>query len=1661
MAAIRLARGLDKEDRPATADEQRVLAGWSSWGALPQVFDENNPSWATERDELRGLLDESAWRAARRTTLNAHYTSPEISTAMWGALERLGFTGGSVLEPGCGSGTFIGTAPALAQMVGVELDPTTAQIAGGLYPAATVRVESFADSRFSEGQFDAVIGNVPFGDVRLYDPQHNAGNHSIHNHFIIKSLALTRPGGMVAVLTSRYTMDSTNPAARREMQSMADLVGAVRLPSGAHRRSAGTEAVTDVLIFRRRGGGEPAAAFDWDTTVAGAVPGSEERINRYFGEHPDRVLGSLSTEHGMYGANSLVVTSPDLTQTPAQLDAALNEIVEEARGRGLTMTAPQATTRVEPARVELTELWDGTIVDAGVDGFQVAQGGRLVELKVPKTQHQELRALLELRDGARALLTNESVSRDDTDGLADQRAALKARYEAYVARYGPLNRYELRRTGRAVEVLDDMTGQPLLNPDTGQPEMTEGVARLDAKVMYTFRQDPHAPLTRALERFDEETQAAEPASLLVRRVVTPRPELQGADTPQEAVAMSLDRTGRVELPLVASLLGVEEDVARAQLGTMVFDDPDTGELVYEPEYLSGDVRIKLERAVAAAAEDPRFEANVDALRQVQPEPIGIEQIEARMGSVWISPEIHRQFLQELLRDRSVQVDNPMPGAWEVRGFRRSVLATSEWGTDRRSAIDIAKALMEQRRIEVKDEVEDGDRTRLVINPVETTAAQEKGELMQQRFSEWVWEEPSRAATLAAEYNRRFNSIVLRDYSSAGDHLTLPGLSSTYVLKPHQRAAVARMLAEPTCGLFHQVGAGKTLEMVVGATELKRTGLINKPLIVVPNHMLEQFSREWLHAYPNARVLAASTKDLESDKRRQFVARAATNNWDAIIMTQGAFKKIGVSAEVERKFVEAQCDELRESLTSARQERSISVKRIESALTRLENELKKKLDKPVDPGVNFEDMGVDYVIVDEAHMYKNLMTVSNIQGAAIAGSQQALDLYMKYEWLRSKYGLRVGTIATATPLANSITEAYVMQRYMRPDLLKDAGLTSFDGWAATFGQVVTDMEMSPTGKFRMKDRFAKFQNVPEMLRMWSVFADVKTAEDLDLPVPAIAPRASDGKREVETIVLDPTPELVDYIEELGERADRVASGGIDPSEDNMLLISGDGRKAALDMRLVDEDHVPAGPVKLDAVARQITKVWRQTRDNQYLDELTGNTSPVRGALQLVFCDLGTPRDNGWSAYAELKQQLVAEGMEPSAVRFIHEAKNDAEKARLFAAARSGHIAVLIGSTAKMGVGTNVQNRLAALHHIDCPWRPADIEQRDGRGVRQGNQNKEISLFRYVVEKSFDAYSWQTVARKAQFIAQVMRGRLDSREIDDVGDTTLSATEAKALASGNPLLLEKASADNELAKLRRQEVAYSRAQSTLVYTQSAAMDLRASTGEKLEVLRDALERVVDIAGDKFTMTIGGQRYGSRADAAEALGKWAATHHHEWWNWRETPVVVGTIGGHTFTAHCVNEVGADYQRQHKVVLQLDGVPMSAGRIDVSEFQVPSVGTIRVIENKTTAIAKNIATLEGRLDEAQRTIDEVAPRIGKPFPHAEALTSAAARVESINERLKARAQRQTQPEAGQAPSEPSKGAAPIDEIRRRAADLLRDPSRQHPRHHPQPKRDAVGREY
>lgn len=1605
FAALELSIALDDQRRDPTPQERLVLDGWRAWGATPELFDAGNEALAGERERLQRLIGPEAYAAARRTTINAHYTDPTIVGPMWQLLTDLGYRPGrhAVLEPGCGAGGFFDQAPQglLGRAVGVELDPVTARIAAQRHPTANIRTESFADSTLPDAFADVVIGNVPFADVALHDPRHNPGRGlTMHNHFLVKSLHLTAPGGVVVALTSRYTLDSRSRSAREAMYELGDLLGAVRLPTGAHARHAGTEVVTDLLVLRRRGPAEARGDATWLTASPseglGGLP-----INDHFTAHPEDILGSLEVGQGIHGSATVQVRADEGSDLGALLGEHLADLATRIRDdRDIEAPAPVIVTDLSrqltppPVRVARADDPSRTVGFLSVDEagtiMRRSVTGDLEPAPVPKAAQREVRDLLGMRDTVLGLLQAQAADATDTPAMDVQRRILTQRYQSYVARYGPINRYTVSyRTGR-----------------NGGPPIE---ARRVPTAIRAVASDPYAGTIKALEIFDDASRTATPASVFTRRVVAPRTPRTDADSPADALAITLDTHGRVDLEHVAELLGTDVDTAREELGTLVFNDPADERLVPAAEYLSGRVREKLDIARDAVPSRPELAVNVTALEDVVPADLGPQDITVRLGAVWVPATDVEAFFREVLDDPRAKVAHDGGSHWRFTGSNYSVAATQEWGTSRRDAYDLADSLAAQKRIVVEDSYVDADgRDRLRLNIEETAAAQAKAEALNERFGQWIWEDPDRAARLAALYNQKFNGLVARTYDTTA--MSFPGLAATFTPRAHQKAAVARMIYEPSVGLFHEVGAGKTAEMVIGCMELRRLGLVNKPAIVVPNHMLEQFGREFLQLYPQAQILAASSADLTGDKRRELVSRAALGDWDAVILTQGALKRIPVSGAAEASYVRdcAAGEQARLAAATARGDQR-SIKQAEKRVLAATEKAKSALDVDRDAGITFEQTGIDYLCVDEMHLYKNLGIESRDRSLARDGSDRATDLDMKIGLLRSRAGTqgRVVTGATATPIANSVAEMYVMQHYLRPDLLSTAGLSDFDSWAVTFGKTVTDLELDPAGggKYRIATRFAKFANVPELLRMWSIAGDVKTAEDLGLPTPDLAARP-DGTRAPEVVLVDPSPATEEYVASLVDRAEAVRSSAVDRETDNMLLITSDGRAAALDVRLVSPRYPaqssdePGTITKVTAAADRIHRIWSEHRDDVFLDA-AGEPHPQPGSLQLVFCDLGTPSEYRWSAYTDLRRQLVERGMDPSRVRFIHEAKNDAEKARLFAACRTGQVDVIIGSTEKMGVGTNIQDRAIALHHLDCPWRPADIAQREGRIVRQGNQHPEVQILRYITKRTFDAYSWQTVERKAGFIAQVMKGRLDVREIEDIGNAALSFAEVKALAADDPNTLRRAQAQAEVTRLERAETAHLRGQSTLRYTTKTLEAKIGALTRLIPELEDLAGRRRDTRGDLFAATIQGSRLTHRADAAEYLSRIIAS----------APATVApgatrvdagvvSLGGVDFDLHISRSMSST--RPPELVFRAAASPEVSVALDMVNG-ASGAGAVARLENRVHALPSDVERAHQELGATRKELARAQQNVGLPFKDADELATARRELADVEEQIEA----------------------------------------------------------
>lgn len=1443
MSAVRTLQRVLREGREPSPVELDELRQFPGWGATPELFDPKSSKYAADRDALQEMWGGEEWSAARRTVLNAHYTHPDYVTAMWTAASRIGVPADArVLEPGCGTGNFIAGAGAGHRVTGVELDPTTAGVAGLLHPAAEIRNESFGDTFLEHDGYDFAIGNVPFAQTRLYDPAYNEARLSLHNHFIVKSLRQVKPGGVVMVMTSRWTLDGKSERSRREIAKYGELLGAVRLPSGAQDEVAGTDAAVDVLVLRRHLGDAPETSPSWLHTINVDGAAGTAAMNSYFEDHPEQLLGTAQTRMGQFGPE-LSITAPDTSAAviaPA-LDQALFRVVERATADGrVWQAAGQVVTDRPVARVVQDphevighisiDGETGMLQQVGLEGPEVAN--------VPKNAVVELTQLVKIRDAAVTLLEAEAATSADTANIAELRADLGRVYDKYVARFGPINRV-------AVSVRERPGKDPI-------------VMRRFPAAMRALKSDPHYATVAALERYNEDTGDSRKATIFTERVVGARTEVHRVDSPEDAIRVSLDRVGHVDVPLVAELLDIEENAVPDRLGELVFlDHEDPSRYVPAGEFLSGNVRQKRKVVRELAAADSTFQRHLDALELVIPEEVGPAEIDVKFGAAWVPVDDVSMFIEHELR-KEVKAIERLDGEWKFRLVGKpSDSAEGKWGAegDHKSvkATEVFDRVVNGKSLQVTYRPDkDGP---VFVDQVATETLQERANELHESFQDWLWSDGERVTRLQERYNDFYNGIVLRSYD--GVELSFPGKAATFTPRPHQHAAVARMVSEPATGLFHEVGAGKTAEMVLGVMELRRLGMVSKPAIVVPNQMLEQFTREFKQIYPRGKLLTAGSDDIATTRsrngRKLFVARARTGDWDAVILTHSAFEKIGLGS-AKNEYAAEQLADMQAVLTaklgSALSEKS--VKRLEKSVAQAEQRLKAMIDIPQDDGVCWEETGIDYLCIDEAHKFKNLTVVTKVEDLKKAdGSNRATDLDMKLWYHREHLGQsRVVTLATATPLPNSMIEMYVMMRYMRPDLLREAQVYSADDWARQFTEQVTAVEAIPNGRgFHVKTRTTKFRNVPELLRMWHVPGDVKTQADLALPVPKLVVNSA-GERAPEMIVVPATEAQEVGMARLIERGEDVRSGSVDPTEDNMLKITSNGRALALDARLMGDPGPAEHEVtKVDVVARKVFEIWDENKDREYLDEW-GDLSPTPGALQIVFSDLGTPATDGrWDAYTELRRQLVERGVPASQVRFIHEATNDQAKAELFQQCRDGRVQVLVGSTEKMGVGTNVQARAIALHHIDAPWRPADVTQREGREIRQGNQNEEVHLLRYATEGSFDSYMWGTLARKAAFIEQVLTGRLDVREVDNSTEQALQFAEMQAITAGDMRILEVANLRNETQKLSRQQRGHNRkigsaqARRHVLEQQSNVLE------HDLKILEGLAPKVVDTRGDAF--------------------------------------------------------------------------------------------------------------------------------------------------------------------------------------------------------------------
>ena len=1637
LEAIRLARAITADHRHATTDEQARLGQWTSWGAVPQIFEDFRDDWGDEQAQLKQLLGPDEYEQASATTVNAHYTDPEIVEAIWDSMETAGFDGGRVLEPGCGSGTFIGQAPPGASMVGVELDSTSAAIASLLYPGAQIRAEGLEKSTFTESAFSAVVGNVPFGDYVVHDARYNAARLSIHNYFIAKSLRLCAPGGYVAVLTSTFTMDSQNERARREMAKHGDLVAAVRLPNNTFRKVAGTEAAADVLVFRARPSTEKPdmeRINEWvaaGTTVAthrDTGDAVEASIGGWFATRPEAVLASITIGRGMYSDDTVGFDAQgtDNIQLAEALRKELHQQVDEATDIGLEY-GPEPVAAVEPFTPGLVagggeaEAVTGH-VRASFSGFeQFSVNQTWTPVRVKSRYQGESRMLLTVRDAAKSVVDSQRDGSSEHERDA-ARAELNAVYDRYTDSYGPLNRFTMtdpkprtaglvktktaayERQWRATLPIDGDTEQrhvpvpALLAAQWERDALVPVEPKKRQDHLAVLRGDPDRGLLLAVEAFDEETGQAVKRDIFSRDVISLRPRPERAATAEDALRISLDESRRVDMERISSLLSVEPAQAREALGVLVFDDPDTGTMVPAVQYLSGNVRTKLDQARAAAATDEKYHANVESLEGVVPEEVSAMDIIAKPGVRYVESGDYENFVAETFGVAVSVTASPTDGDWEVRTVNRASFSPEvryAYATPDRTPLQLLQAMMNNRTTTVRRTVDNPDgSTKQVKDAKATLEARDKAAKIATAFGTWVFAEASRAERVTATYNRMFNSNVTADYAGLGDGLSLPGLSPDITPHDYQRAAVARVLNEPTVLLDHVVGAGKTGSMIMSAMELRRTGIANKPGIIVPNHLVDQVSRDFMQWYPSASVLTIPTGINEAE-RVFWAASASTGDWDAVIMPATVFSNIGIDPLRTQEWVLEQVGELRGARAAMGKHEKSRIKAVEKAIKRLE-ERHERIVAGKTPGVTFEETGIDYLFVDEAHHYKNLFRQSDSYELACAGSDRAADLDYKLRALREtkvedakrggyytgSYLPAVATFATGTPVANSLSEMWVIQHYLRPDLLERAGLRDVGSWATQFTERSTVLRVSPAGGgFDQVERINKYINVPELITLSAQFSDVITAADLTAALPVVA----GGEREL--IKRDPSGPVIDYVQDLGERAKHLS--GVDPREDNMPKITNDGRMLALDPRLkglpADADGGRAGQV-----AAQVFSLHQRHSNDLYTDA-DGTPSPTPGALQLLFCDRAVPNTSGrFNMYEDIKNQLVDLGMEPDRVAFIHHAATDDARAELFAKCRDGRVNVLIGSTERMGTGTNVQARAAAVHHVDVPWRPADLEQRDGRALRQGNQNAEVAIRSYATAGTFDVYMWDLVARKAKFINQLKSGDAGGRTMEDgFGELELSAGQAAAALSGDPRLEQLSALQLEESRLTSLHHSHldtrRRTRSELAIATSALETIAAD----LPDLRTAAGRLQPTSGDAFTMTVGRTLFQERPTAADALKQLIT----------ETVVPVPTGAGPFQDLGIL--AGMTVQGRYnsgKVNIRFGGAASAAVEAPWDEFLTKEPpGMLRRLENTAANIPDVVQSLEQRRSALQASIPELENTLEQPFPHAEQLLTIQRDIEEL----------------------------------------------------------------
>ena len=1359
IEAIRTLFQLEQEHRGATAEEQQVLSRYVGWGGLADAFDPGKNSWAKEYAELKGLLSEDEYSAARSSTLNAHYTSPTVIRGIYDAVERMGFRSGNILEPSMGVGNFFGMLPNSMQdsrLYGVELDSITGRIAKKLYPQADITVAGF-ETTDRRDFYDLAVGNVPFGQYKVNDKAYNKLGFSIHNYFFAKAIDQVRPGGIVAFVTSRYTMDSKDSTARKHMAERADLLGAIRLPNNAFRANAGTDVVSDIIFLQKR---DRPIDHEPDWVQLGKTEDGFA-VNSYFVEHPEMVLGELTAESTQYGREELTVAPIEGANLADQLAEAVQHI--EGQYTEVEVETPDIADvenekHILPADPEVKNF-SYTVVDGEVF---YRENSVMTQVELSDTAKGRVTGMVELRQIVNDLIDQQLNDYPDEDIKATQER-LNAAYDAFTAKYGLLND---RKNGRL------------------------------------FEQDSSYYLLCSLENLDEQGQLKSKAAMFTKRTIRPERTVTSVDTPSEALAVSIGEHGKVDLPYMAELLGTPGEYGRitTELSGVIFKDPAADPTDPEAgwqmadEYLSGDVRAKLRMAQFAAETNPEFVVNVDALTKAQPRELEASEIDVRLGATWLNSDIIQKFMTETFQipyylRHAVKVRySPYTAEWRVEGKtatgRGDIISSETYGTSRANAYKILEETLNLKDVRIYDTIEDAEgKPKRVLNKRETMLAQQKQQVIKDAFANWVWQDPQRRIALVKQYNELFNSTRPREYD--GSHIHFVGMNPEITLREHQRNAIAHVLYGGNTLLAHEVGAGKTYEMAASAMEAKRLGLCQKSLFVVPNHLTEQWASEFLNLYPNAKLLVARRKDFETANRKKFCARIATGDYDAVIIGHSQFERIPLSFERQERIIQEQIYETLAAINELKVHagENFSIKQMEKTRKTLEAKLDKlRADSRKDDVITFEQLGVDRLFVDESHFYKNLFLTTkmrNVAGLSTSEAQKSSDMFGKCRYLDEITGGRGVVFATGTPVSNSMTELYTVMRYLQYSTLQQKKLTHFDCWASTFGETTTAIELAPEGTgYRARTRFAKFFNLPELMSMFKEVADIKTSDQLHLPVP---------EAKFETVVAKPSEIQKEMVQELSKRAADIHSGIVDASVDNMLCVTNDGRKIGLDVRLMNP-MLPDDPnSKLNVCVRNVLKIWEEGKDQKL--------------TQLLFCDLSTPKNDGnFNVYDDIRKKLIAAGVPENEIEFIHNADTEAKKAALFSKVRSGDVRVLLGSTAKMGAGTNVQSRLVAVHHLDVGWKPSDMTQRNGRIIRQGNMNKEVKVFNYVTEGTFDSYLFQTLENKQRFISQIMTSKSPVRSCDDVDEQALSYAEIKALCAGNPLIKEKMDLDVQVAKLK---------------------------------------------------------------------------------------------------------------------------------------------------------------------------------------------------------------------------------------------------------------------